>query len=273
MEAEMSLLGEVSQDELASIQADPNEEQTIDLSPQAQKFQKPEELPSEFWDEATGAYKGDEIFKALKSEQQKALGLRQKLSQGVQNAPDEPSKYEFVVDEDMNIDFDPSTDPAIQMFKEISYANKLSQEQFNGVIKTFLKAAGEGKFGNAEANPEHAKAQAEQFYKEEINKLGEQAPQIINNVKSWGRSLVQQGIFSEDDYKSFMEMGVTASQVRVMNLMRQAAGYINDIPLHSSTVNGAPSQEEISAIMGEPDYWNNPAKQKKVADFFNTQYS
>jgi len=53
-----------------------------------QTFQKPDNLPAEFWDEEKGTYKSDSILSALEQEKQKALALRQKLSKGFHNVPD-----------------------------------------------------------------------------------------------------------------------------------------------------------------------------------------
>ena len=58
-----------------------------------QTFQKPDNLPAEFWDEEKGTYKSDSILSALEHEKQRVSTLRNKLSKGFQNVPDTADHY------------------------------------------------------------------------------------------------------------------------------------------------------------------------------------
>ncbi len=269
MVEEKSLLGDFDPSELESQPENPGDAVVLQRGQDGkvkQTFEKPEDLPNEFWDPENGTYKADEILKAYKAEQQKALGLRQKLSKGFQNVPQEMTAYQVDAE-----DFEINDEGELNAFREIAFNNKLTQEQFNGLIRDLHKYTSQ--LSDGDNSPEDRQQYAEQMFQQEMSKLGEDAPKIITNLRSWGRSMVQQGVMSEDDYKTFLDMPVTAEQVQILNKLRYASGYIKDIPVNSIGVSSGPSREEIDKILASPEYdRGDPVLVKKVQDYFKQVY-
>ncbi len=263
---EIGLLGEFNEEDLSVDDDTPDGERPVlinDKNGSKQFFDRPEGVPEEFWDKDKGVYKSEDIYKAYQAEQQKALGLRQKLSKGFQNAPQDPSGYQLAEG------FEVRDEEAVNKLKSLAHKVGLSQEQFN----TMLKEATEFEDGNSH-DPEEANLRAQQVYEQEMSKLGENAPQIINNIKDWGRTLYKQGIYSEEEYKEFLNMPVNATQVNLLSKLRQASGYVMDVPVGSAPVDGDYSREEINKILASKEYdQGDPVLVKKVNDFFNRMYS
>lgn len=262
------LLGDYDPSELSVQPEHPGDAIVLQRGPDGQPkqtFERPSDLPQEFWDDENGSYRSEEILKAYKAEQQKALGLRQKLSKGVQNVPQDVNAYQ-VDGEDLEV----GDENELNAFREIAFNNKLSQEQFNGLIRDLQKYSADLQGGE---DPEDRQQYVENVYQQEMSKLGEDAPQIISNLRSWGRSLVQQGVMSDDDYKAFLDMPVTAEHVRILNTLRHASGYITDIPVNSSGLISGTSKEEIDKILASPEYdRGDPVLIKKVNDYFEQMY-
>jgi hypothetical protein len=199
--------------------------------------------------------------------------LRQKLSKGHQNVPPEANAYQLQFeDQDIEISED---DDGIQLFRDIAFKNNLSQEQFNGIVTEFFNAYKEGNLesnDNDEDDPELAEQNAQAYMEAERSKLGENADQILSNINAFGRALYKQGVLSKDDLETFSNIGVTAENVRVLDKLRVAAGYISDIPVDVQPVSGLPSKEEIDKIVADPNYWSDPVLQKKVSNYFAQVY-
>ena len=65
-------------------------------------------------------------------------------------------------------------------------------------------------------------------------------------------------------------MGGTASGMRAVMKMREA--YEGRIPVESAPVEGAPSKDELYAMVGDPKYKTDPAFRQKVEKMFQ-QYA
>lgn len=264
---EVGLLGDFNEADLAQDDNTPPGERPVltnDREGPKQHFEKPEGIPDEFWDKEKGAYKAEDLYKAYQAEQQKALGLRQKLSKGFQNAPQDPSGYQ-VGDE-----FEIQDEAEAEKIKTLAHKVGLSQEQFS----TLLKEAHEIFEDNNGYDAEEVEMRAQRVYEEEMRKLGENAPQMISNLKDWGRTLYKQGIYSEDEYKEFLNMPVNATQVMLLSKLRQASGYVMDVPTSSSPVSGDYSREEINKILASKEYdQGDPVLRRKVDDYFARMYS
>lgn len=273
MTAEVSLLGQVDTAELDNESNGQDQVYDLKAGDQTQTFERPKDVPEEYWDDKSGSYKGDQLLNALKAEQQKALGLRQKLSRGHQNAPSEANAYQLQVDDqDIQINED---DDGIQLFRNIAFKNNLSQEQFNGVVSEFFNAYKEGNLesnDNEDDDPEFAEEQAIAYMETERNKLGENANQILTNINAFGRQLYKQGVLSKDDLETFKNIGVSAENIRLLDKLRTAAGYISDIPIDVQPLSNLPSKEEIDQIVASPEYQTDRVLQKKVSDYFVKVY-
>lgn len=265
---EIGLLGEFDSEDLSRDNDVPAGERPVltnDREGPKQFFEKPEGVPDEFWDKEKGVYKADDIYKAYQTEQQKALGLRQKLSKGFQNAPQDPSGYQ--IGEELEI----RDEAEVEKLKTLAHKAGLSQEQFSTLLKEVSESLGEDSGHDAE----EVEMRAQRVYEEEMKKLGENAPQMINNLKDWGRTLYKQGVYSEDEYKEFLNMPVSATQVMLLSKLRQASGYVMDVPTSSSTpASGDYSREEINKILASKEYdQGDPVLRKKVDEYFARMYS
>lgn len=264
---EIGLLGGFEEADLTADDSTPPGERPVltnDKEGPKQFFEKPEGVPDEFWDREKGVYKADDLYKAYQTEQQKALGLRQKLSKGFQNAPQDPSGYQ--IGEELEI----RDEAEAEKLKVLAHKAGLSQEQFSTLLKEVSESFGDDN-GH---DPEEVEMRAQRVYDEEMKKLGENAPQMISNLKDWGRTLYKQGVYSEDEYKEFLNMPVTATQVMLLSKLRQASGYVMDIPTNSAPVSGDYSREEINKILASKEYdQGDPVLRKKVDDYFARMYS
>lgn len=272
MSEDISLLGDAAD---VDVTPEPSGQDQVHIlrGDDKQTFEKPEDVPDEYWDKETGAYKGDDLIKALKAEQQKSIGLRQKLSKGHQNVPQEASAYQVQLADEVDIGDD---DEGLELFRNIAFKNNLSQEQFNGVVAEFFNAYKDGNLGtnDNEEDEEAEQQRAEEYAAAEKAKLGEYADQAIANAKSLGRTLIQSGVLSEELLPDYMDMARNANQVKILNIFRDAMGYKSDIPTNlDNLVPGQESESAILQIMRDPTYETDLSLQKKVADYYKRNYS
>jgi len=263
---EVSLLGDFDESELMEDDTTPPGERPVltnDREGIKQYFEKPEGFPDEFWDKENGVYKAEDIYKAYLNEQNRVLGLRQKLAKGFQEVPKDPSGYQIIDDLEVQ------NEAEAEKLKALAHKAGLSQEQFSILLKEVHESFSDDDGDDAE----EVEMRAQRVYEEEMSKLGEEAPQMISNLRDWGRTLYKQGVYSEEEYKEFLNMPVTASQIRLLSKLRQVSGYTMDIPTQSSPTSGDYSREEINKILASPEYdRGDPVLRRKVEDYFNRMY-
>ena len=98
--------------------------------------------------------------------------------------------------------------------------------------------------------------------KEEKEKLGENADNIVSSNIKWGRGLVSKGVLSEQDYNELEIWGGTASGQRLLNKFRGLMGE-REIP----TVNvsdGGLAKDEVLSRVADPRYRDDVAFRKQV---------
>ena len=272
---ETGMLGEVEESDFVK----PTEEQdtSIDIREtkpeETVKTERPEDLPVEFWDEDSGAFKSNELFEGYKKEKDKALGLRQQLSKGMQKAPKDSSEYEIdliELQESSNIDI-PDDDAGMKIAREAALESGLSKSQFKTFVGKYMKDMVDS---GAMERPQHQELSKEQiqednkkYIEDEKQKLGDNGEQIIGAIKNWGKQQVHNGVFSEDDYKSFLDLGHNANSIRVLNLLRKSSGDLS-IPTNVQPIDGLSSREEIDGLIASPDYESNRESQRKVTEYF-----
>lgn len=268
-EQDATLLGGAQKEDFQK-ESDDNQEQMIDVQETQKdtpKFEKPDDIPSDFWDEDNGTFKGNELYEEYKKEKEKALGLRQKLAKGAPKPPESPQDYKIdkdVLAERLNVEI-PDDDAGFNIFKDVAHKHGLDQETFQNVYLDYMEKAIEHN-GSMEDQPANEEQQKE-YIADEMKKLGDNAPQIVNTIKNWNKQLFNEGILSKEDLEASLNMGRSASEIRVINAYRQAAGNIA-IPEKVGVIDGAESYEEIQSIMSKPEYKSDPALQKKVQDYF-----
>jgi len=113
--------------------------------------------------------------------------------------------------------------------------------------------------------------QAEISYKEEYEKLGNNADQTIKSMTDWASGLVRKGVWSDADFEEFKIMGGTAQGLRALQKVRSYYGD-KPIPVEVGPIDGAPSKEELVAMVGKPEYNTDPAYRAKVEKMFEQVY-
>ena len=102
----------------------------------------------------------------------------------------------------------------------------------------------------------------------EMKQLGPNANAVVNGMVDWARGLVNKGVWSKDDFEEFKIMGGTARGLTALMKIRSA--YEGRVPIESAPVEGAPSKEELYAMVGDPKYHTDPAYRQKVERMFRT---
>ena len=275
---ETGLLGGASEEDFKT----PQEQEDTNVNvfesndPKPITVERPEGLPEQFWDNESGTFKGNDLFEEYKKEKDKSLGLRQKLSKGVPTAPESPESYQ-INNENFadNLGYEiPENDIGLGIFKKVAFENGLAQEQFEAIYTGYMKEAlnNEELQKENESNPEPSEEDTQAYLKSEMEKLGPDATAVVQGIKNFNQQLLYDGLISKEDFSTAQNMGMSASEVRVMNAYRMKAGDIS-IPESPSSIDGMESELEIRNIMSSPEYENDPALQKKVSDFYIKKHS
>lgn len=201
--------------------------------------EKPEWLPEKF-------NSGEDLAKAYSE-------LQKKFSQGKHKAPEQ---YDESVFADAGI---PEDDELYSTYKNWAKENGISQSAFDELAGKFISMAGE------------ETAAAEVSYKEEYEKLGNNADAVIKSMTDWASSLVRKGVWSQDDFDEFKIMGGTAQGLRALQKVRSYYGD-KQIPVDVAPLAGAPSKEELMAMVGKPEYQTDPAYRIKVEKMFEQAF-
>ena len=200
---------------------------------------KPEWLPEKF-------NTGEDLAKAYSE-------LQKKFSQGKHKAPEE---YDESVFAEAGI---PEDDELYTTYKDWAKENGISQSAFEELAEKFISMAG------------NESAAAETSYKEEYEKLGNNADAIIKSMSDWASGMVRKGVLSEDDFAEFKIMAGTAQGIRVFQKIRNLYGD-RAIPVDVAPLAGAPSKEELMAMVGKPEYQTDPSYRIKVEKMFEQAF-
>lgn len=213
---------------------------------------KPEFLSDDLWDSEKNEVKVQDLMKAYESEQKKAKGLREKLSKGVDKAPEKIEDYAF------NEGIELSDDDAL-FIKEAAKEAGFTNDQLNG----FLSKVSE-RYGVDEKPVDQA-----EVMREEMKKLGDSAPQILRAVADFKNGLLSQGVINEEQAKTIEKMAINAESVEMLNIFRTLIGG-ESVPVKSMYSDGLPSDAEIFAMMGTEEYQKgNPEALRKVDELMS----
>lgn len=232
---------------------------------------KPEGLPDELWDEENQTFKGEDLFTRWQQAEDRAKGLRAKLSRGEGKPPKSTEGYTLdMTDEEQELlaNVIQDDDPVIHKLKEVCLENKVSNQVYQSIVKdvgAFL-----GQHAQEIASGEHlSEEQRAELRQAEYKKIGPNAPAVVRAVTGWGRELYNQGVISEDDMKTVMSIGSSGEGVRFLNIMRQMTGG-DDIPVSSTLNDGLPSDAEIFDMMKSQKYMDGDAEtHARVDDLLN----
>jgi len=209
------------------------------------EFSKPEWYPDKFWNED----EGPDLENLVKSYNE----LQKKFSQGKHKAPEQ---YDDSLFKDANI---PDDDPLLATYRDWAKDNGISQSAFDELANSFIAMA------------QQENEQAEISYQDELAKLGPNADATIKSMTDWAQGLVRKGVWSEGDFEEFKIMGGTAQGLKALQKVRSYYGD-RPIPVDMTPVDGAPSKEELNAMVGKPEYLTDPAYRAKVERMFEQVY-
>ena len=233
---------------------------------QKEEGARPEGLDDSFWDEDKKSLKSDALLDAYKKEQEKALGLRRKLSEkGSVKAPKDISEY--TLDESVK-ELMPDESPALEVLRKNALDSGLSKDQFNSFMSKVLPELNEKGLIKNEPTEEQKAAEYEEFKTAELAKLGKDGPQVLQKIVNWGDSMVNKGILSRDELPVFKDFAFNADAMVVLNKIMALTGE-PAIPVKTSVTNGLPSRAEIDQLIASPEYENGNADvHRKVKEYF-----
>jgi hypothetical protein len=209
-------------------------------------LERPDWWPENFW-------KKDNSEPDLEGIAKSWMDLRKQISQG-KHKPPEGGNYDTAVFGDIPED-DPVRSHVLGWAKEYG----ISQAAFDKLVGDVVAMGGE------------QQVQAQRSLAEEKAALGPNADAIINGMTDWARGLVRKGVWGKDDFEEFKVFGGTAKGILALSKLREAYEGTR-IPKDSVPVEGAPSKEELYAMVGDPKYQNDPAYRAKVEKLFMANF-
>jgi hypothetical protein len=90
-------------------------------------------------------------------------------------------------------------------------------------------------------------------------------------VHAWGKNLVDSGLWSKAEFEEVIYMGSTAQGILALNKLREHMGE-KPIPTTGVIQEGAPSKDELYAMVNDPRYGNDEAYTKEVTAKFQQVY-
>jgi hypothetical protein len=205
-------------------------------------LERPDWWPENFW-------KKDNSEPDLEGIAKSWMDLRKQISQG-KHKPPEDGKYDTAVFGDIPED-DPVRSHVLGWAKEYG----ISQAAFDKLVGDVVAMGGD------------QQVQMQRSIAEEKAALGPNADAIINGMTDWARGLVRKGIWGKDDFEEFKVMGGTAKGILALSKLRETYEGTR-IPKESVPIEGAPSKDELYAMVGDPKYQTDPAYRAKVEKLF-----
>ena len=145
----------------------------------------------------------------------------------------------------------------------VSWAQKygLSQVAFDELASQFVQMGG------------MQQQEAQRSMEAELEELGPNAKAVISNMATWGKGLVQKGIFSKEDFNEFARWGDTAKGVKALMKLRET--YEGRVPVETlkTATEDSVSKEGLDAMVANPEYKTNPAYRAKVERLFEKMYN
>ena len=201
-------------------------------------YERPDWFPEKFWHEKDGP-NIENMAKSLNS-------LEKKLGETA------PSSYDI-----SELAVDPE-DPVVKTFLEFGKEKQLSQKSVTGLINKVLELTGV------------MEQEAELDVQKEKEKIGPNAPEIIQSNIRWNEKLLKDGIFTQEDYNEIEMLGGTAEGIRVIQKLR---GMIGEQEIPTISIPGSrPDKAELQAMVADPKYATDPVYRKKVEKAFQEAY-
>lgn len=229
---------------------DPNKTEVSHLakdesSEDDEPLERPDWWPENFW-------KKDESEPDLEAIAKSWTDLRKQISQGKHKAPAD-GNYDVSA-----FGTTPEDDPVRQHVVTWAKDYGVSQAALDALVSKVVEMGG--------TNTENVKMSLEQ----EKKALGPNADARINGMIKWANGLVQKGVWGKDDFEEFKVMGGTAKGIAALEKLRGA--FEGKIPVESAPMDGAPSKEELYAMVADPKYKSDAAYRSKVERMFQASF-
>lgn len=235
-------------------EADPNEveiphlegqqtEQAAEETEEKEEWVRPDYWPEQFWSDD----EGPDVEKLAKSYQE----LRAKMSQGKHKAPAD-GKYDLGIFKSAGVD---EKDELLQKYVDKAKDLGMSQDAFEEMAKLYMEEVGAA-FEQIAVNRDA-----------ELKKLGPKANDILKANNQWLTKL-SRGVLTQAETDAIVKASGSAAFVSALNKIRQASGEMA-IPTDAAVVgDGAPSKEDLYAMVGDPRYGKDMQFTRKVEAMF-----
>jgi len=204
-------------------------------------LERPDWFPKNFWKE-------EESMPDLEAMSKSWTDLRKQISQGKHKAP-EDGNYDTSAFGSIPED-DPVRNHVMSWAREYQVSQAALDDLVGQVVDMNMNTAKSTQI-NLEA---------------EKKALGPNADARIQGVVKWAGSLVQKGVWGEDDFEEFKVMGGTAKGIAALEKLR--ASYEGRVPIETTPVEGAPSKDELYQMVADPRYQSDPSYRQKVERAF-----
>jgi|TARA_R110000851_G_scaffold251030_1_gene403521 hypothetical protein len=222
------------------------EAKTEELTPEeVDDLERPDWMPQKFWDKKDGP--------DVESLSKSYADLEKKFSQGKHKVPD---TYDMSVLDEAGIKDD---DPAMKVYMDWAKDAKISQAHFETLAKNIIDLNGPAQDDTISIT-------------EEKKKLGSNADEIINSNANWGRKLISDGVFSENDYEQLSVLGGTAEGQMTIRKLRTLAGE-KDIPIQSQPTLGDETPEDLHNLVGSERYKNDATFRRSVEKKYEKMFN
>ena len=197
-----------------------------------------------------------EKYKTVEDQAKAYSSLSKKFSQGKHKTPEDGYDLAFVKEQGIAED-----DPLLGKFQELAKDMGISQDNFDSLVGAVTENAA------IQQNAEVVNRE------QQMEMLGPQAQEIIDEQVGWARKLVDSGYWGEDDFEEFKIWGGTASGIRALRSMRRFYSDVSTIPPQvEPPLDALPSEKACYAMVAYERYNTDPAFREKVESIFARKF-
>lgn len=237
---------EASSDNPQAVEIDHRDPKEVAALHDDDPLERPDWWPENFW-------KKDNSEPDLEGIAKSWMDLRKQISQG-KHKPPADGKYDVSA-----FGATPENDPIRMHVLNWAGEYGVSQAALDSLVQSVVEM-NEDTAANFEAN-----------LAEERKALGPNADARINGMVKWASGLVNKGIWGKDDFEEFKIMGGTAKGIAALEKLRSA--YEGKLPVETTPVEGAPTKEELYAMVADPRYQSDPSFRQKVERAFAANFN
>lgn len=233
---------------------DPNGIKAEDATEDDVEFVRPDFWPEQFWDDKEGP-DIEKMLDAYNNLDKSYKELRTKMSQG-KHKPPADGNYDVSMFTKVGVKED---DDLLQKYVGKAKELGVSQEAFEELASLYMEEMGQV-LDNVKSNRD-----------EEIKKLGPKATDILKANNVWLGKL-SRSVLSEAETNAIVRASTNAAFISALNKIRQSSGE-PDIPTDAVVVSeGAPSKDDLYAMVGDPRYGKDMTFTRNVEAMFQKAF-